>query len=327
MNALRLLAVAAGLFVPSSLFAQTFGNSDVVTPKGSQLGKMMTSRYQIGMTLKAVGGACTGMIATAPVPVDWPEQKVQIVAEEMSPIVQKVDYRMVAGTVKQMLVSMPLVPPGVEGKALVTVEVQRYSQVPPADTSIFVLPNDKKVPREVRPYLLPSPKIESTNFKIIGIAKQLMKEHEGEPAWKQVEALYDYTRAKVQYVNGPLKGALRALNDGTGDCEELTSLFIALCRASKIPARTVWVPDHCYPEFYLEDAAGQGYWFPCQAAGDREFGGITENRPVLQKGDNFMVPEKRGDPMRYVSEYITGTAGAGGKPSVRFIRQLVEPPH
>ena len=42
-----------------------------------------------------------------------------------------------------------------------------------------------------------------------------------------------------------------ALRDGTGDCEELSSLFIALCRAHGIPARTVWVPDHCYPEFYL----------------------------------------------------------------------------
>jgi len=326
MNALRLLAFAACWLASSSVFAQTFGSPEAAVVKGTQLGKELTSRYQIGMIVKAVGGPCNGLVATAPVPVDWPEQKVQIVSEELSPVVQKIDYRMVAGTVKQMLVSMPYVPPGIEGKALVTVEVQRYSLLPPADTGIFVLPNDKKLPREIKPYLLPSPKIESNDFKIRNVAKQLMKDHAEDAAWEKVEAIYDYTREKVQYVNGPLKGALRALNEGTGDCEELTSLFIALCRASNIPARTVWVPDHCYPEFYLEDAQGQGYWFPCQAAGTREFGGITEHRPVLQKGDNFMVPEKRGDPMRYVAEYLTGLSNAGGRPSVRFIRTAVDVP-
>lgn len=324
MNALRLLAVAVCLLAPSSLFAQTFGNSESAPTKGPQLGKELTSRYQIGMIVTAQGGPCNGIYATAPVPVDWPEQKVQIVGEELSPIVQKIDYRMVAGTVKQMLVSMPLVPPGVEGKALVTVEVRRHSLLPPADVSIFLLPNDKKLPREVRPYLSPSPYIESTHYKIKEIAKNLLKEHAEDSAWKKVEAIYDYTREKVQYVNGPLKGALKALNDGTGDCEELTSLFIALCRAANIPARTVWVPDHCYPEFYLEDAAGQGYWFPCQAAGTREFGGITEHRPILQKGDNFRVPEKPRDTLRYVAEYLTGL---GGNPKVRFIRQLIEAPN
>ena len=84
---------------------------------------------------------------------------------------------------------------------------------------------------------------------------------------------------------------MAALKDKTGDCEELTSLFIALCRASDIPARTVWVPGHCYPEFYLEDDEGKGHWFPCQAAGSRAFGGIPEQKPILQKGDNFSVPE------------------------------------
>ena len=112
-----------------------------------------------------------------------------------------------------------------------------------------------------------------------------------EKAWDRVEAIYDWVREKVKYKNGPLKGALAALKDGTGDCEELSSLFIAICRAADIPARTVWVPGHCYPEFYLVDDKGAGHWFPCQSAGSREFGGITEIRPILQKGDNFRPPK------------------------------------
>jgi hypothetical protein len=206
-------------------------------------------------------------------------------------------------------------------KALVTLEIRRYSLLPPDDTSIFVLPNERKLPKEMRQYLAPSPYIESNHSKILAISREIMKKHQDATAWEKVEAIYDDIRARVEYVNGPLKGALKSLQDGNGDCEELSSLFIAVCRASDIPARIVWVPDHCYPEFYLEDKDGKGFWFPCQAAGTREFGGISEHRPVLQKGDNFVVPEKPRDRMRYVSELLTGK---GGTPKVKWVRQLLE---
>ena len=117
---------------------------------------------------------------------------------------------------------------------------------------------------------------------------------------------------------------MAALRDGTGDCEEITSLFIAICRAAEIPARTVWVSGHCYPEFYLEDDKGKGHWFPCQSAGAREFGGITELRPILQKGDNFRPPKNSHERQRYMAEYLTGSPGpGGGKPQVKFIREAV----
>ena len=83
----------------------------------------------------------------------------------------------------------------------------------------------------------------------------------------QVEAIYDYVLDHVEYVEGPDKSALEALHDKQADCQGRSMLFIALCRARKVPARAVWVPDHTYPEFYLEDANGKGHWYPCQAAG------------------------------------------------------------
>ena len=135
-----------------------------------------------------------------------------------------------------------------------------------------------------------------------------------------MEAIYDWVRDNVEYKNGPLKGALAALRDGNGDCEELTSLFIALCRASDVPARTVWVQGHCYPEFYLVDGKGKGHWFPCQAAGTRAFGEIPEHRPVLQKGDNVRPPYNRRVPKRYLANHLTGT---GGRPRVTFVRRMV----
>jgi hypothetical protein len=138
--------------------------------------------------------------------------------------------------------------------------------------------------------------------------------------WQQAEAIYDWVRENVDYQEGNLKGAVAALRDGNGDCEELTSLFIALCRASNIPARTVWVPGHCYGEFYLQDEQGQGHWLPCQAAGARDFGRISETRPILQKGDNFRVPEDPR-PQRYV-QIVKSLPGRGYvHPQVKVIQQ------
>ena len=97
-------------------------------------------------------------------------------------------------------------------------------------------------------------------------------------------------RENVEYkFDTQIHSCLDALDSGKGDCEELSSLFIAICRARDIPARAVWIPGHTYPEFYLLDENGNGQWFPCQAAGSRQFGEMNERRPVLQKGDRFKV--------------------------------------
>jgi len=209
-------------------------------------------------------------------------------------------------------------PAGREAKALVTFEIRRSAILPPENPQSYVLPEVKKLDRKLRVYLAPSPKIECRDARIRKQAKQIVSEKA--TAWDNVEAIYDWVRENVKYKNGPLKGALAALRDGTGDCEELTSLFIALCRASDVPARTVWVKGHCYPEFYLSDAQGKGHWFPCQAAGSRAFGGIPELRPILSKGDSFRPPYNRRDRQRYPAEHLTG---AGGRPRVKFIREVV----
>ena len=129
-------------------------------------------------------------------------------------------------------------------------------------------------------------------------------------------------RNHVVYQEGELKGAARAFHDKQGAADELTSLFIAMCRSQKIPARTVFVLGHCYAEFYLEDDDNQGHWFPCQCAGTRAFGGIDEQRPILQKGDNYKNPENPKERLRFVTEYFTA-AGRGSKPAVSFVSKLV----
>lgn len=309
----RRTSIAASLalaWLPAAVALAQFGEVDTAGPRR---GKETVSRFEVGASVTAQGGPCSGILATVPIPIDWPEQEVTVVEEKISPLVKRVTYREIGGTVKQMIINIPDIPGGEEVRASVLLEVRRSELLPPEDTSIFVIP--KKLDRQTRMFLAPSPKIESRHAKIRDAAKKAIVDKE--TAWEKVEAIYDWVREHVVYKNGPLKGAIAAMNDGTGDCEELTSLFIAMCRAIDVPARTVWVPGHCYPEFYLEDDQGKGHWFPCQAAGSRSFGGIDEKRAILQKGDNFTVPERR-EKQRYVAEFLTGS---GGTPRVQWIRQ------
>jgi hypothetical protein len=318
--------LSAAALVGCAAFFASFGMSaawaqfdSVPSERGIRLDKQLKQRYQVGVIVRAQGGPVRGLFGTVPVPTDWPEQEVRIVDEEITRNVQRVTYRTLEGGVKQMLFTIPILQNGETAKALVTFEVLRSSTLAPADTSVFVLP--AKPERDVLKFLGPSPYIESRDAKIRALARELLAGKENEPAWSQVETMYDWVREHVEYRNGKLKGALAALRDGNGDCEELTSLFIALCRANNIPARTVWVPDHCYPEFYLQDKEGKSHWIPCQAAGTRDFGGMPDHRPILQKGDNFKVPEK-SEPQRYVAEFLRGSASApGAQPVVEFVRR------
>lgn len=314
---LLILSVSAAVFVDALPAHGQFEAAPA--DRGPRVDKTLVQKIKIGVEITAEGGPCRGLRATLPVPTEWPEQQVQIVDEDTTANVKKVHYRSLGKGVEQMIVEVPQLRAGETASAMVTFEISRSSLLPPEDTSALKIP--AKVDREMVPYLGSSPFIETRHPKILALARQAGAGLDG---WAKVEAIYDLTREKVEYKAGELKGAARALQDGTGDCEELTSLFIALCRNNRIPARMVWVHEHCYPEFYLEDEKGKGHWFPCQAAGTRSFGGIPEHRPILQKGDNFRDPDRPKEPLRYVSELVKGSAvKGGGKPRVEFVREII----
>jgi transglutaminase-like putative cysteine protease len=286
--------------------------------RGIRLGETTTSKWRIGVVIRATGEV-NGILATTPVPIDWPEQSVKTLSEEKTPHVQRLSYRTLDGSVKQLLISIPHLSAGDEASAVVTFEISKRRILEPADPTIYRC--SSKPDRDLGKYLSKSPYIESDDKQIKALAAQIAKD---EQAWQRTGALFDWVRANIKYEFAEqIKPAVQALKDRQGDCEELSSLFIALCRASKIPARAVWLPKHCYPEFYLLDDHGQGHWFPCQAAGaDRQFGSMIEDRPILQKGDNFKVPEERG-PQRYVKQFLSAK-DAAVPPEVKFILEQVK---
>ena len=286
--------------------------------RGVRLTDESVSRWQFGVVVKASSGSVSGIRATLPVPMDWPEQSVKAVSEQKSPATQ-IDYRVLDRGVKQMIVTIPALRAGEEAFIVVTLEIAKRRIEGPNQTDAYLIPKPKA---EFAKYLAPSPYIESKDAKIKSLAAELSKDKPH--AWDQVAAIFDWVRENVKYEFAEqIQPATAALKEGRGDCEELSSLVIAMCRASKIPARAVWLPGHTYPEFYLLDDRGQGHWFPCQAAGaDRQFGSMTDDRPILQKGDNFTVPGEKA-PQRYVKQTLTAK-DAAAPPEVRFIMERVK---
>ena len=284
--------------------------------KGIRLDKAHRTRYVVGVLVRADGGPCRGLAGTIPIVSSWPEQQVSIVNEEFTSHIESVRYEKRGRTVEEMHVSIPVLPTGELAKALVTFDITRHTTLPPENPENLIFP--KRIRREVRQYLGPSRMIEVRDSGIRRLAKDLAAEDEN--AWNLMEAIYRAVQERVDLKRGEVKGAAAALRDGSGNPEDMTSLFIALCRVNGVPARTVWVPDGCYAEYYLHDDNAKGHWIPCDLTGDCEFGTINSTRPILQKGDRFKVPGKRR-PVRFIPESMTVKAGIG-RPNVTFVRRL-----
>lgn len=275
-------------------------------------------RYKIGLTLRAPTAYCANVYFTANVPANWAgEQTVKVANEQFTRHVTQYKYRDGLHGLKQMLVFIPQVPAGQSAMAHVTFEVMKNSVHKPANVAGLTI--TKTLPRDVRYFLGVSPLIESRNAIILKKATEVTQD--ATSVWNRVELVYDWIRENIMYQNGNRNSALKTLQAGFGEKESLTSLFIAMCRNLKIPARTVWVPDHNYAEFYLQSPNGAGHWFPCELSGRRSFGEIADNKPILLRGDNFRVPEKQ-TPQRYVAEHLKASGGA--KPQVQFVREYTQ---
>lgn len=325
LDLLRAIAVtviaALSSYSVDNATAQILEDEDTAA-SAARFGEAKTIRFRVGAEITASRGACRGIVAMVTVPLECPEQQVKILEEDFSSEVGEVTYRDLQEGARQMLISVPFLPSGATARAVITTEVTMRPILPPEKTDHLKIP--KRASRKLRMFLNGSPYIEVKHQRVRSLSKEILKDVDATATdWEKVEALYDYVLENVDYVEGPDKGALQALRDGQADCQGRSMLFIALCRANKVPARMVWVDGHAYPEFYLEQAEGEGQWYPCESAGTRAFGEMPLARVILQKGDNFSVPERK-ERLRYASDYMIGlpTPG-GGKPSVKYVREPV----
>ena len=284
-------------------------------------------RYQVGVEVEAES-PCRNLVALLAVPRDWPEQKVREISRESDPRTARIRYDDNTPGARLMEIRVPRLNAGQQARVVVEFEVITAAIGRSLESGDLQRP--KRLNRELQRYFGRSPQIETDHPQIVQLAKTF-----GDLAtpddWSLVEAIYDEVRKRVTYrFDEQPRGALHALTTGFGDCEEMTSLFVAVCRRHGIPARSVWVDGHTYPEFYLVDSDQQGHWFPCQAAGDRAFGELPPMQPILQKGDRFRIPRQFRQPgqpaeERYVGEHVRATPATAGAtpPRVRIVREVI----
>lgn len=278
-----------------------------------------TIEMLVGVRIQAGDGSMLNNLALTVFPTSWPEQKVEIVQANVPALLQY-ELRDLPGGNQQLLFKSRMIPAGTTVEATLQVRIEKFHILGPDDTSQLSVP--RKLPRDVSQYLGNSPFIEANSSEIRTIVRKILAENPAND-WEKIETMYDWVRENIEYTRGELKTVRQALRDRTGDCEEMTSTFVALCRAARVPARCVWIPNHCYAEFYLEDQDGVGHWFPCQLAGTRNFGSMPEYLPILQKGDRFKVPEKK-ELERYLADYMSSQKVTGRTdPKVEFIRRLL----
>ena len=282
-----------------------------------RLGTWRRQRYEVGVEITAAGGPCASLYATVSTPVDWPEQRVRLDDEDFSSHVQRVTFRELDRRVRQMLILVPQLPAGEVARAVIQLDIERAVIEPPSDLTDYRRP--KTLPRDVKTQLGSSPLIEATHRLVRARAKELARG--GKDHWELVETIYDWVLEHIKVAElRKAQGVIKTMEAGEGHHEDVTGTFIALCRAAKIPARMVWIPQANYAEFYLESPQGRGEWLPCRVVGGREIGGIRETRPILQKGEGIRVPEKKKR-QRFVGEFLKGKGISGGRPKVKFIRR------
>ena len=307
---------------------------------GPRLGENHTQIWRAGFILEP-GFAIENLLVAIPVPMNWREQRIVSINEEKmdANLASRIEYRNLNGGATEMWFHLGRVQPARPLEIVVAFEVQNYELLPPDNPSQYAIPS--RLPPDIGPYLRPSPKIESNESVFSKMYADITKDRDTD--WDKVEALYSFVQNNVKYDetawNKPAKGALAVTKmpkgAWTGDCKDMTCLFVALCRAGKIPARVVRVPEHCYAEFYLElkqdtrtsnnrRTSPPGFWFPCQVSGTYSFGGIPEKRVILQKGDSFPDADNPKAKVLFLREYVRGDKAPGSPdPTVKFIQEAV----
>ena len=314
------LTTAAILAAGSRCFGQTVV-PETDSPFASRWGESATQRWQFGLKLRT-RSAVREVTATFPVPQPYDEQTVAVVDQQIDRGMTALPRSATGDLAKQIVVTAPALPASGQFDVLMTLDVTRRHTLAPIETDGLVIP--ERAPRSMRLFLGRSPNIDTGHSSIKRLHRELAEsETDGESAWSIVRTIYETVRGKVGYVEGPIRKASDALRTGQGDCEDMTSLFVALCRLRRIPARMVWIPGHCYPEFCLFDPDGEPHWYPCQVAGSEAFGEMPEHRPILQKGDRFKVPESRG-PVRYLAEHFQCVPRGKKAPRPTFVMQRID---
>ena len=281
-----------------------YGPNDTFASASHRAGTIIVSRWRFGMRIEAVGDEFRRIQANTFVPNRIENEQEATRGELDTSSGVTVTFQNLTDTRRMRIVGAAL-PGGRTLRAIQEMTIHRILWPRMRDVSELRTPAAAQMPGTLRKYLKPATMIESTHPSIVSATKGISSEMRlfyptpklGEPDltgsdWRRIEEIYDWTRRRVRFEDNrgqPQYGAVETLEKSVGDCDQITYLFVALCRASGIPARVVQVPDHVYPEFAMVDGVGKLRWFPCQSAGTRAFGEMPDGRPIMARGDEALA--------------------------------------
>jgi hypothetical protein len=297
---------------------ETRGGDDIVGAAAD--GAPTVVHWQVAAAIAAKEKPCTGIIVTIPIPSAWPEQEVELMSEDISEAIARVDYRDLEGGARQLVATIPSLRARQTATIDVRFEIRLRTPPLPADLTTLAIP--KPPPGEVKLFLNSSPLIDHRPAKLRRLAEEIVKDQGTD--WQRVVAIHSWVATNIAAAQGKTVGSTDALAAGKGNNEDRLNVFIALCRNQRIPARFVWVEGGEYAEVYLEDSAGNGYWIPARLSGGAALGSLGKPQVIEQKGENIRVPEEKSR-RRYVNEMVYGKT-QGPLPAVEFLRQRVPPP-
>ncbi len=130
----------------------------------------VTETWEFGLEIEAKGNV-RGIVATVPVPVEWPEQSIKVVDSKKTRDVSRVTFKELGGTVKQMVIQIPRLTKGSTSRTTLTMEIAKRNIVAPANPADFKFADIKS--RKIRVFLTPSPNINSSHERIVKLAETI----------------------------------------------------------------------------------------------------------------------------------------------------------
>lgn len=301
--------------------SETRPSSALSAPSGEKI-----VYWQVGVTVVPKKWPVRGGVVRIPIPNEWPEQKVILYSEQPGTGLSY-EQKTIDGGLNFLEVQIPPIAKGDKAELSLTYQLTLTPIPAPLRPEYLVKP--EKPERSLIPFLGSSPLIDPKHASIKKLAANETKDLVND--WERIEKLYDWVLEHIALTADAPVGAVKTLANQKGNREDRINLFVALCRAIKVPARTVWANGMEYAEFHLLDDEGKGRWIPCQLSGAREFGSLTHLAVIEQKGESYTLPgsdEKR----RFVNATASiaterNARGEPERPSIVFVRKpLTQPP-
>lgn len=284
-------------------------------PPKDQTGYLEPRPYELKVGIEITGnGNATAIKATTPVPLPLPEQLIDRATIEKVNCLA--DFRRLTPEAGQLVLAAPAIGKGGTVGAVAHMRLTLRKEYHGHAKEQFPA-KQPRLPREfAKAYLYDSPGIQTRADEV----KTLTEKVGGKIAhpWDKAKAFHAWVWENIRPVEGPYTSVVEAIKSRVGDCEEHAAVFTALCRASGIPARLVWVPNHNWAEFFLADESGKGHWIPAHTSCYSWFGWTGAHEVVLQKGDSIELPEKR-KPQRLMEDWMQWS---GARPDARWFAEL-----